>query len=229
MSRRDPTLPSAPADTLPESDLISRVKTDADSTALLALISRHTGIYFDVVNRYAASYPNAIKARDLDDDKLFNLYQFILAYDPNRGMKLSTYICDRTDYLCKTILKRDARNPISPGTYAQTGAMALDRNEDTYSTSDGRQVTLIDESPHAQVPDQAHDDLSIETIRQAAGDACQDPRFTRILTYRHFNTKHCTMSWRDIAKRMNLSHERVRQVYDEGIIRVKEYLKETVT
>lgn len=225
MSRRDPTLPSPETDTLPEADLISLVKTEQDSAALLALINRHTGIYFHVVNRYAASYPNAIKAQDMDDDKLFNIYQFILAYDPNRGMKLSTYISDRTDYLCKTMLKKDEHNPISAGTYAPTGAISLDRNEDTYSTNNGGHVTLQDRSPSAQVLEVVDHDIGIQDIQRAAKEANLDKRFMQILEYRHFGQNHRAMTWRDIGKNMGMSYEGARKLYFANIELVKNHLK----
>ncbi len=224
MSHRDPTLPRPDTDVLPESDLIARVKNEQDSNALLALVNRHTGMYFSVVNRYAASYPNAVRVRDLDDDKLFNFYTFILAFDPSRGMKLSTYIGDRTDYLCKTLLKRDERNPISPGTYASTGAMPLDSNEDTYTTTDGGRVTLEDQSPG--VVDTANRELGVEEIRSVAAQVCTDPRFDQILQCRHFGPNHQVMSWREVGKRVNMSHENARKIFNSNIETIKIHLGE---
>lgn len=224
MAHRDPTLPRPDTDILPESDLIARVKNEQDSNALLALVSRNTGIYFSVVNRYAAAYPNAVKVRDLDDDKLFNFYTFICAFDATRGMKLSTYIGDRTDYLCKTLLKRDERNPISPGTYASTGAMPLDTDEDTYTTTDGGRVTLEDQSPG--VVDTANRELGVEEIRAVAAQVCTDPRFDQILKYRHFGANHRVMSWREVGRRVGLSHEGARRCFAHNVAVIKAHLAE---
>ncbi len=224
MSRRDPTLPRSDTDTLPEADLIARVQTDKDSAALLALVNRNTGIYFQVVNRYAAAYPNAVKANDLDDDKLFNIYQFILDFDPVRGKTLCGYIHDRTDYLCKGILRKDERNPVSAGAYLSSGAAPLDRDDDTYATNNGGHATLTDESPSAQVAEVANLDLGIEDIRRAAGEVCTDKRFARILTYRHFQPSHQVMSWREVAKKVKLSHEGCRKVYLHNLELVKAHL-----
>lgn len=216
-----------PDPTLNESALITRVKTDRDSDALLSLVHRHSGIYFNVVNGYASSYPNVIKARDMDDDKLFNLYQFILAYDPTRGMKLSTYIGERTDYLCRSMLKKDARNPISPGTYSATGAMMFDTDEDTFHTSDGQQVTLEDESETSRVAEMAEHDLSLEDIRYAAEEVCHDARFAEILKYRHLGPEHQQMSWRDIGRKVGLSHEGARKLYTHNLELVKAHLHDS--
>ncbi len=224
MSRRDPTLPDTSVTSLPEADLVARVKTEADSAALLSLVNRHSGLYFTVVNRYAAAYPNAVKARDLDDDKLFNLYTFICAYDPTRGMKLSTYIGDRTDYLCKTMLTKSGRNPVTPGAYA-TGSAVMD---DALTTIDGSQVTLVDQSATARVTEVAERDLGLVEIARAAGEVCTDQRFTQILQYRHFAPNHQAMSWREIGERLHMTHEGARQVYERNLASVKAHLAEAV-
>lgn len=222
MSRRDPTLPSPEVGTLPEADLIARVKTEQDSHALVELVQRHSGIYFTVVNRYASAYPSVIKARDLDDEKLFNLYQFICAYDPTRGTKLSTYIGDRTDYLCKVMLRKEAHNPIAPSPYAATGVAPLETDDDTFQTTNGSFVTLEDESPG--VVEQANQDISMEAVRSAAHEVCTDKRFDLILKWRHFAPTHDTMSWRDIGQRLHLSHEGARQIYLDNLALVKAHL-----
>ncbi len=219
MSRRDPTLPSPDTATLPEADLIARVKVDRDSAALVALVNRHTGCYFSVVNRYAATYPNVIKVRDMDDDKLFNIDTFVQAYDPTRGTKLSTFIHDRTDWLCKGMLKRDARNPLSSAGYTASGQAPL--GEDSCLTTNGGQVTLQDESASAQVTDTANLDLAVADIRRAASEVCTDQRFVQILDYRHGPSE---MSWRAVAEKVHLSHEQCRKVYFHNLELVKAHL-----
>jgi DNA-directed RNA polymerase sigma subunit (sigma70/sigma32) len=220
MSRRDPTLP---LDTgLSESDLITRVKTEQDSTALVELVQRHSGIYFTVVNRYASAYPNTIHARDLDDEKLFNLYRFICAYEPGRGTKLSTYIGDRTDYMCRGLLKKGARDPISAGPYAGTGMAPLDVDDDTYQVTNGGFVTLEDEQ--TDVVQTTNRDIGIDEVRRAAAEVCTDKRFDLILKWRHFSPDHETMSWREVGKRLHVSHEHARQIYFDNLALVKAHL-----
>jgi hypothetical protein len=221
MSRRDPTLPSPETAGLPEADLIARVKTDRDSAALLELVNRHTGIYFQVVNRYAATYPNVIKARELDDDKLFNLDRFICDFDPTRGTKLCGYIHDRTDYLCKGMLKRDERNPLSAGVYTPSGVRPLDVNEDTYATRGGGVVTLQDESASSRVAETANADIALDDILKTAHELCDDPRFFQIWDYRHKQG----LTWRAIAQKIGCSHEGARTViYQATLDRVKAHL-----
>lgn len=209
-----------------ESTLICRVKEASDSAALTTLVDTHTGIYVDVVSRYAHVYPNVIKKDDLVDDRLYNLYRFIIDYDPARGTKLSTYICDRTDYMCKTMLKHDRVNPITSGTYGPKGALSLGTIGDTYTTNSGANITLIDEGNDAQVVNTADKDLQIEDVLAIAEQQCEDKRFIAILKYRHFNTPQTCLSWREIGKRLNLSHERARAIYNENIAFIKRHIKD---
>lgn len=219
MSRHDPTLPRPDTESLPEADLIARVKVERDSAALMALVNKHTGIYFQVVNRYAATYPNVIKAHDMDDDKLFNIDRFICDYDPTRGLKLCGYIHDRTDYLCKTMLKRDERNPLSAASYTASGQAPL--NDDTYPTSNGGYVTLEDESATARVTETANRDIAVADIRRAASVVCADPRFVQILDYRHGAKE---MSWRKVGEKLRLSYEQSRKIYHHNLALVKAHL-----
>lgn len=209
-----------------EADLIALVKTKQDSTAFTTLADRHAGIYLSVINRYADCYPNAINRRDLEDDRMFNIHRFILDYDPARGTKLSTYIGDRTDWMCKGLLKRDRENPISAGTYGPSGAIALTIGGDTYATATGAEISLVDESPASHVVEVANRDIQIEEALKAAENVVEDKRFASILHLRHFNDEGgpTSLSWRQIGMKVGLSHEGARKLYNANLAVVKKHL-----
>jgi DNA-directed RNA polymerase sigma subunit (sigma70/sigma32) len=210
-----------------EADLIGRVKAAQDSDALKTLVTSNTGIYLDIVNRYSSVYPNTIRRDDLYDDHLFNIYRFILDYDPTRGTKLSTYIGNRTDWMCKVMLKQDQRNPVRSGTYGPSGAMSLGTVGDTYITTQGDSITLADETPEACVVDVADKDLKLEEVLAAAWGLCEDKRFIEILMLRHFNISGQTsLSWRQIGEKLDLSHEQCRKIYNVGMATIKQHLRE---
>lgn len=188
-----------------EHDLIHRVKEDADSDALMQLVGQHSGIYFSVVSRYAATYPAAISYHDMADDKLLNVYRFVMDYDESRGKSLCGYINDRTDYLCRTIL-----------TKSRNGIMT----EASETTQSG--VSLVDETDLADVAGTANADLGMEDILKAARDLIDDARFIRILKLRHFTSP--VPSWRAIGVELTISHERARQVYQENLDKVRRHL-----
>lgn len=209
-----------------EVELIEKVKAKQDSEALTVLVNSNTGIYLDVVNRYAAAYPNTIRKSDLTDDKMFNIYKFILDYDPSKGSKLSTYVSNRTHWLCKTLLKQDRENPVKSGTYGPSGAMNIDfMTEQFYGMTQQDSIVLADESKEAQVVEEADKDLKIEEVVAAAWRVCTDSRFVSILNYRHFNDGTKTsLSWREIGDLMGLSHEACRKIYNTNIALVKTHI-----
>ncbi len=209
-----------------ESSLIYKVKQASDSEALTTLVNNHSGIYVEIVSKYAQVYPNVIKRDDLVDDRMYNLYRFILDYDPAQGTKLGTYIGNRTDYLCKGLLKKDRLNPITAGTYGPGGPMSLGEGGETYTTGAGATVTIADDSPEGHVVDTANKDLQLEDIIAAAWQTCPDKRFVEILTYRHFHAPETCLSWREIGKRMGISHERARAIYNDNLAIIKKHLQD---
>ncbi len=212
-----------------EADLISRIKTAQDSEALTTLANQHTGIYTKVVDQYASAYPHTIRRDDLLDDRLTNLWNFISDYEPSRGTKLGTYIGNRTDWMCKTLLKQEKRNPVRAGTYGPSGAHSLGTVGDTYVTEQGASITLADETADADVAAMADKDLKLEEVMAAAYAICEDKRFITILGHRHFNTSangQTSLSWRQIGEKMDLSHERVRVIYNQNMTIVRAHLRD---
>lgn len=211
-----------------ESTLISRVKERQDSEALTTLVNANTGIYLGVVNRYAHVYPNVIKQPDLADDKLFNIYRFILDYNPDKGTKLSTWISTRTDYMCKEYLKRGERNPITSGTYGPGGPVRFDESGDTFTTPAGTPVTLKDEGSGGKVVEAVDRDMRIEDILAAAREVCEDKRFEAIIRFRFLGSPKVCLSWREIGEKLGVSHETCRKIYFLNLAIVKAHLAKTV-
>ena len=198
-------------------DLVTKIKTDQDSDAIKELINRHTGIYFSVVQKYAATYPQIVRLDDMKDDKVFNIYQFVLDFDPAKNTKVSSYIHDRTDLLCNSLLKDDSRPyhiPVRQTDYLD----AVPEN--------GIQTVLPDTTEAADVEAMADKDLSLEAILEDAS-LIKDKRFVAILKWRHFVTP--TLTWRQIGVKLGVTHERARQIYNENIVRVKRHLQESHT
>jgi DNA-directed RNA polymerase sigma subunit (sigma70/sigma32) len=73
------------------------------------------------------------------------------------------------------------------------------------------------------VEETADKDLTLEDI---INDAAQikDKRFVTILKARHFTNP--ILTWRKLGKQLGISHERVRQIYEENIEKVRKHLKE---
>lgn len=230
----------------PESTLIAKVQDERNSEALLQLVDMHSGLYLTIINKYAHTYPNVIKADDLSDDRLFNIYRFILAYQDDQGTKLGSYIGQRTDYMCKTLLRKGKHDPLSCGValtpFSPTGdALSstaysppatfsyspVDQSSiDSLTTAQGNSVSLVDESYNGKPAEVANDELALEEVLAMAGtlSVCPDQRLPLILSLRKDD-----LSWREIGRRLGLSHEMARKVYLRGIRLIREQMNEVQT
>ena len=214
-----------PAESPPnEKTLIGLVKQDADSEALTALVTQNTGIYYGVIQKYAKSYPNVIKTAELADDRFFNIHRFVMDYNEERGTKLSTYIHHRTNYLCKGILEEKRRDPLyqAGGAYSGSGVNIIEQNSDLYLDTNGNLTQLEDTSSQASVVDNIEQQEQIDKILDAVACLGGDRRFFEVFKLRHFGGNGRTMlTWREVSKKMNLSHEWCRGIYLANIDKAK--------
>jgi hypothetical protein len=89
---------------LSDSELARKVQESASNEAMCEIINRHTGIYLNVVNGF--KLPNLIKD-DLKDQKDTNIYSYTLDYKPDKGMKLSSWLYQKTKWDCLQSLKEN--------------------------------------------------------------------------------------------------------------------------
>jgi len=138
-------------------DLINQVKTNNDSTALVELVERHTGIYQTVINRFSA-LPK-IPASDLREDKAFNIYSWALKYDPARNMKFGTYVGNEARFMCLNLLNR------------------------TKESVEYQPDIEIDENA-IEITSQAEDHDAMDMLEDRA-KSVKDPRFVTIFNLKH--------------------------------------------
>ena len=221
----------------PESILIAKVKDSSDSAALTELVNMHSGIYYTIINKYAHTYPNVINAHDLSDDRMFNIYRFILAYEGDRNMKLSSYIGERTDYLCKTLLRKGEHDPLSYGVMITPTVSSGDINSmnyfsyspidqfniDALTTANGNSVSIINQIDNNQPNEIANNEIAMEDILNLAKSEtiCPDKRFVTIL-----NLRKSEQTWRQIGHEIGLSYEGARKIYIKNIDIIKRSLNE---
>lgn len=84
---------------LPESTLISAVKQQADSAALVELTNRVTGIYMRSVNKNSYYIPK-LEKDEMIESKMTNIYQYALDYKPESNMKFSTFVYEKAKWQC---------------------------------------------------------------------------------------------------------------------------------
>lgn len=87
--------------TAPDQDLVDYIQQKTEvSASLVELISRHSGIYVDMVNTYCGSGPGNQNKQEILQEKDYNIYMAALKYDPNRGTKFSTHLGNETKWIC---------------------------------------------------------------------------------------------------------------------------------
>jgi hypothetical protein len=216
-----------------EAALLARVKDTQDSDALVELINLHTGIYYAIASRWARANPDVIKMDEMDDNKMSHIYDFIIAYKPDKDTKLSTYIGDRTKYLCQDIIKKAHHNPLSPAVdmpayeSVDGGIEEVGKNEgvqvegDANRSANGAAVYVVDQTPAARPAEVADATVGIDDINRLIEglDDKLDKRFGLLLQYRHFTNPPLT--WRAISAKVQLTHEGCRQIYVKNVEIVK--------
>jgi hypothetical protein len=109
-------------------DLTDLVKKEDDEEALGLLISRHSGIYADMVKRYGSKSLSINEIYDIMNEKDYVIYKAALEYDENKA-KFSTHVGNKAKYLClskKTASKRNNRTlPFDSIEYSEESTLAI--------------------------------------------------------------------------------------------------------
>jgi len=83
--------------------LIELIKNNS-SASLIELIARHEKLYFSIILKYPS-----IHGFDFNGEKFLFFYKVAQDFDPTRGMKFSSFLAERTKFLCKTLISRPIR------------------------------------------------------------------------------------------------------------------------
>lgn len=172
-------------------ELIYAIKETNDSAAITELVNRHTGIYVSSIQKYTIypDFTNRVNVDDLKDEKATRIYEWATKnYDPNRGMKFSTFVGEMTTYMCKNLLRR------------------------------GTESVKLDENGAASNETEMHEKLEhhseLEAVRLRAMQV-PDPKFRRIFQLRFDGNK--VRSWREIGRVLQMSHEAVRRIFNRHL------------
>jgi DNA-directed RNA polymerase specialized sigma24 family protein len=82
-----------------DSSLTQRVKDFSDNEALQELINRHSGIYIQMVDRFASKNLTPFQKQDLMEQKDFEIYRAAQDYNEDKA-KFCTFLANRARFLC---------------------------------------------------------------------------------------------------------------------------------
>ena len=87
-------------DKMNDLELIEEVRSNGDSVCFKEIVSRHSGIYLQMVHSYAPRETPVDNFYDLLNSRESHIYDAIRSYDETRNIKFSTYLGNCTRWLC---------------------------------------------------------------------------------------------------------------------------------
>ena len=189
-----------------DEELILSIKNNKESEeSLNELITRHSGIYVSMVNIYAHSSSPLSNKSEFLQDKVYNIYQSALKFDPSRGAKFSTYLGNETKWKCLNSISKSAR---CPETSCEDIVLELNQEK-----------TNLD---HKNILDKELIDAIIDIVQKNSDD-----RVHKIFSMRYIEgDKNKVMPWKKVSNRMNLSIQGCINIHDSAILKIKNKLKE---
>lgn len=187
-------------------DLINKVKQEQDNDAINELVNRHSGCYLQVVNKYCSMSSGKLSLQDLSEDKTYNIYKYAQTYNPDKECKFSTYVSNMTRYTCLDLLKKEPEIKEyldAPDKF--NGGICLEENIPTsYTTNENLDIFDLDVAIHKVI---------------------KNPKFKKIIKLRHPRFIAKSMCWTEIGKRVGMSNEGARRLYNRNIKKIKKYLQ----
>jgi len=178
-------------------ECVAEIKDHHDSEALKILVSRHSGIYLDIVHKMMPSNCGDATKKELIDEKEAFIYQCALDFNPEIKIKFSTFVGNKTKWRCYNIhnvSKRRKQEPLDC-TPEPSGL------SDMYENMDVSELNRIIEDTFATYPDR---------------------RAKRIFRLRYIDgQKNKVMPWREIAKRLDMSIQGCINIHNKLIKTIK--------
>jgi DNA-directed RNA polymerase specialized sigma subunit len=185
---------------LTDSDLTALIREDNNENALNELISRHSGIYVDMLKKFGSNCLTKTQVHDILGDKDYVIYKAALEYDESRA-KFSTHLANKTKYMCLTQKTKNKNNRISSNfdeiEFCQKDKSHTPDESCNLSDSFSRIINIIEKH--------------------------KDARLKIIFNERYFCGKRGKLKpWKDIANILNLSAQGCINIHDKAILEISQ-------
>jgi len=182
-------------------ECVKNVQDLCDEDSLKLLIERHSGIYVDIINRFIREpYLNEIKL-DLISDKDTFIYECAQTYNPTRKAKFSTYLGNQAKYRCLNLFNNPRNKNLHHKTVPINYATDLFHQPDIFKEVDLHERESIIFKVLETYPDDRA--VTIFNLRYIEGD------------------KNKVMSWKKIAKKLDLSSQGCIDIHNKLIKTIK--------
>ena len=185
---------------------IKKNKTSCD-TELKKLVSKHSGIYLEMVNKYTSGSPDNLYSMkdDLISDKEYYIYKAALRFDESRNVKFSTFLGNEARWIC---LNKFNRSP------SRRECAPLDSLINTFSADD-TEKSLTDKDVLDKI---------FKFTEQS-----KDKRVHKIFKIRYQNsTKNKLTPWSTVSESINLSIQGTINLHNKTIKLIKELLEKEI-
>jgi RNA polymerase sigma factor (sigma-70 family) len=179
-------------------ECVQAIQTHHDPDALKLLVTRHSGIYLDMIHKMMPSGHDNITKRELISEKDSFIYECALDFNPRIPIKFSTYIGNRIKWRCLNIYNSQKRRPHDP-------LESAPKLSDSFSD--------------------LHEDVEIAELQELIDKVLKnypDKRAKRIFRLRYIDgQKNKVMPWRKIAKRLDMSIQGCINIHNKLIQTIK--------
>lgn len=180
-------------------ELIDKVKNEGCSESFSEIVERHSPLYWSICNKYKEPMTaSGVHVSDMDDDKLFFIYESIKSYDPEKNSKYSTWLANWTKYKCLSKITSSNRVVTKTSEF-------LDFCSEKESDCDDQ--------------DEANKADAYDFIKEQLADEKDDIK--EIFNLRYFSNEKKNRRWSDIGKKLGISTQTAINRHDRVVNKIK--------
>jgi len=173
-------------------ELILRVRDEACCESFEKLVDRHTGIVYKIMGKYKRYIQtNGLDFEEIREEKQFLLYESIRSFNPDKGVKFSTWAGNQTRYFCLNRVRKEARKILVPD------------EKINYFLDNTERESIID----------------FEEIKELVFfllSKLKDPRMKRVFELRYFSGSRKVVPFHKIAKVMEVAPQTVVNLHNKA-------------
>ena len=175
--------------------LIRRVKNDGDNDSFLELCRRYENAFYKMCHKFSPALVKAgVSPQDIFNEKNIIIFNCIKTFNPKKGSKLSTWICNYARYLCLNSIN------------ARKLLIAVD--------SDDLRKMIENSGSIEDFKTAESNKEDYEFLRNIISQI-KDERISQIIKMRHLQPQKS--EWKEIAKKMNISSQTVINLHERGM------------
>ena len=180
---------------LTDSALTDLIKASNHEDALDELISRHSGIYVDMLKKFGMNCLTQNQVSDIMKDKDYVIYKAALEYDESKA-KFSTHLANKTKYMCLTQKTKNKNSRIA----ANFEDVKFCKKDKSYTPDEECKIN----DSFARI---------INLINKH-----QDKRLKTIFHERYFCGRRGKLKpWKEVARKLNLSAQGCINIHNKAV------------